>query len=91
MQGRQIIIADNQDIMRLGLTTLIHEVLAETAESEVKEVKQTADLVQSLKENPLSVVVIDTAFFQLTSDELQKLSKCFVPTMWILFCESLLF
>ncbi len=87
MQGRQIIIADNQDIMRLGLTTLIHEVLAETAESEVKEVKQTADLVQSLKENPLSVVVIDTAFFQLTSDELQKLSKCFVPTMWILFCE----
>lgn len=75
MQGRQIIIADNQDIMRLGLTTLIHEVLAETAESEVKEVKQTADLVQSLKENPLTVVVIDTAFFQLTSDELQKLSK----------------
>lgn len=89
MKGRQIILADNQDIVRLGLTTLIHEVLSDVADLKVKEVSRETDLVDLLKESPDSVVVTDMAFFRVTGEELQNLLKCFGQSMWILLCDGL--
>ncbi|MGN1256331.1 MAG: DNA-binding response regulator, partial [Bacteroidaceae bacterium] len=89
MQGRQIIIADNQDIVRLGLTALIREVLSDVPCLVVKEVTRASDLIDLLKQESHSVVVIDIGFFRLSSEELYHLSNCFSDTMWILFCDGL--
>ena len=74
MAERQIILADNQDITRLGLKTLIGGALKNA----------------ELKENPSSVVVIDYTKFDLgSSDELLNLSERFPFAMWVLFSDEL--
>ncbi|MBR1519900.1 MAG: response regulator transcription factor [Bacteroidaceae bacterium] len=89
-ENRQIIIADNQDITRLGLKTLVRGVLAEVENLEVKEVGRRAELIAELKENPSAVVVIDYTLFDLgSSEELMNLSERFPEAMWVLFSSEL--
>ena len=59
MDKKTIIIADNQDITRLGLKTLLRMALRDVEHLEVKELNHRAELIATLKENPSAVVVID--------------------------------
>lgn len=90
MQSRQIIIADNQDISRLGLQALIKGELTGIENINVKEVGRRAELIESLKASPDSVVIIDYTLFDLgSSDELLNLSERFPQAMWLLFSDDL--
>ena len=90
MAERQIILADNQDITRLGLKTLIRGALKDVDGLAVKELSRRAELIAELKENPSSVVVIDYTKFDLaSSDELLNLSERFPFAMWVFFSDDL--
>ena len=90
MDKKTIIIADNQDITRLGLKTLIRVALKDVEGLDVKELSRRAELIAELKENPSAVVVIDYTIFDLgSSDELMNLSERFPYAMWVLFSDDL--
>lgn len=90
MDRKQIIIADNQDITRLGLKALIRGTLKDLDALEVKEVSRRAELIAELKENPKSLVVIDYTLFDLGSaDELMNLADRFPFAHWVLFSDDL--
>ncbi|MBO4663523.1 MAG: response regulator transcription factor [Bacteroidaceae bacterium] len=90
MAERQIILADNQDISRLGLITIIRNSLYGVEGLTVKELNKRSELIAELKENPTSVVVIDYTRFDLgSSDELLNLSQRFPSSMWVLFSDEL--
>ena len=89
-EARQIILADNQDITRLGLKTIIRGALSGVENLAVKELSRRAELIAELKENPSSVVVIDYTLFDLgSSDELLNLSERFPFVLWVLFSADL--
>ena len=89
-ENRQIILADNQDITRLGVKTLVRLALKDVEGLAVKELNRRAELIAELKENPSSVVVIDYTKFDLGStDELLNLSERFPFAMWVLFSDEL--
>lgn len=90
MDKKTIIIADNQDITRLGLRTLLRMALRDVEHLEVKELSHRAELIATLKENPSAVVVIDYTLFDFgSSDDLQNLSERFPYVQWVLFSEEL--
>ena len=90
MDKKRIIIADNQDITRLGLKALLRLVLKDTEGLEVRELSHRAELIAELKENPSAVVVIDYTLFDLgSSDELLNLSERFPFALWVLFSADL--
>ena len=90
MAERQIILADNQDMTRLGLKAIIRSALNGVDNLVVKEIARRAELIAELKENPSSVVVIDYTVFDLGStDELLNLSDRFPFAMWVLFSGDL--
>ena len=90
MDKKHIIIADNQDITRLGLKTLVRVALKDVEGLEVKELGHRAELIAELKENPDSVVIIDYTLFDLGSpDELLNLSERFPFVLWVLFSADL--
>ena len=89
MQRRHIILADRQDITRLGLRTLVK---ASTAINDGMEITRAAtmdDVISTLKEKPLSVVVIDVTNILTSAEELLNLSECFKEAMWVLFSNEL--
>ena len=89
-ENRQSILADNQDITRLGVKTLVRLALKDVEGLAVKELSRRAELIAELKENPSSVVVIDYTKFDLGStDELLNLSERFPFAMWVLFSDEL--
>ena len=90
MDKKTIIIADNQDITRLGLKTLVRAALKEVDGLEVKELSRRAELIAELKDNPSAVVIIDYTLFDLGStDELLNLSDRFPYALWVLFSDEL--
>lgn len=90
MAGRQIILADNQDITRAGLKSVIREALANETDQPVLEVSRRADLADELRANPTSVVVIDYTLFDLdSSDELLNLRERYPLVIWVLFSDTL--
>ncbi len=90
MDKKTIIIADNQDITRLGLKTLVRGALKDVENLEVKELSRRAELIAELKENPSAVVIIDYTLFDLaSSDELLNLSDRFPYVLWVLFSDDL--
>lgn len=89
-ETRQIVLADNQDITRLGLRGLIRGALSNVENLTVKELSHRAELIATLKENPSAVVVIDYTLFDLgSSDELLNLSDRFPYVLWVLFSDDL--
>ena len=81
MMDRQVLLADNQDVTRLGLKTLVRIALRDASNLTVKEVSRRAELVSELRANPQSVVVIDYTNFDL--------GRRFPQVMWVLFSEDL--
>ncbi|MBQ6964104.1 MAG: response regulator transcription factor [Bacteroidaceae bacterium] len=89
-ETRHIILADNQDITRLGLKTLVGIALKDVEGLTVKELSRRAELIAELKENPSSVVVIDYTCFDLgSSDDLLNLSERFPFVLWVVFSDEL--
>lgn len=82
-----IILADNQDITRIGLQALC----SSFSEAEVIMVSDKAGLIDILKRDAQpSVVVLDYILFDINDiDELQILSLRFPQVQWILFSSEL--
>lgn len=89
MNGKQIIIADKQDITRLGLSTLAKGLHGGDEVVEVKKALCVEDIIVFLNDNAKAVVVLDIASFSADEyEELQHVFGSFQQTMWVLFCQD---
>jgi two-component system, NarL family, response regulator LiaR len=84
---RKIIIADNQDISKVGLQFLLQSIPGYSACVEVVEKKE---LISILTEFPDSLVILDYTLFDFESvNELVILQVRFDKADWILFSDEL--
>lgn len=81
-----IIIADRQDITRIGMTGVARRMgQTEIARADTKEA-----LIGSLERHPEAVVIIDYTLFDINgSEELAILEERFKASFWIIFSEEL--
>lgn len=83
---RDFILADNQELTRLGLKTL----LSEYSESTVTIVEDKAALIERLRHDSHTVVVIDYTLFDFTDeDNLLIVVERFPEAMWLLISDDL--
>jgi DNA-binding NarL/FixJ family response regulator len=83
---RDFILADNQELTRLGLKTL----LSEYSESNVTIVEDKAALIERLRHDSHTVVVIDYTLFDFTDeDNLLIVVDRFPEAMWLLISDDL--
>jgi DNA-binding NarL/FixJ family response regulator len=83
---RDFILADNQELTRLGLKTL----LSEYSESNVTIVEDKAALIERLRHDSHTVVVIDFTLFDFTDeDNLLIVVDRFPEAMWLLISDDL--
>ena len=83
---RDFILADNQELTRLGLKTL----LSEYSESTVTIVEDKAALIERLRHDSHTVVVIDYTLFDFTDeDNLLIVVDRFPEAMWLLISDDL--
>lgn len=87
MAIRHYISADNQDITRIGLNSVIRKLcLAEY----ISEISSKQQLTALLKENPEAIVILDYTLFDFSRiEELINLHERFPFVRWILFSEDL--
>lgn len=84
---KTIILADNQDITKLGWKFLFNQLDITTPLIEVENKQQ---LIEKLILYPDSLVILDFSLFDLNSiDELYVLESRFSNTFWLLFSEEL--
>ncbi len=84
---RNLIIADTQDITRIGIKYMARDI---ENISHVHEVGDKSALIRLLSENEDGVVVLDYTLFDFTSiNELQMLSERYPKSDWVLFSEEL--
>lgn len=84
---RNLIIADTQDITRLGIKYLLRnfEQIAH-----IYDVGDKSALIQLLSENENALIVLDYTLFDFTSiNDLQILSERYPKSDWILFSDEL--
>lgn len=80
------ILADNQDLSRYALETLIRQ----DEDHVIRRATDKAGLVQLLKENENSVVILDYTLFDFTDEnQLLIVSERFSLTTWILLSDEL--
>ena len=80
------ILADNQDITRLGLMYVIER----TSASSVEYVGNKEQLIKALQQAPESVVICDYTQFDFSGPEdLQIIVDRFARSNWLLFSEEL--
>lgn len=83
---RNVILADNQDITRLGLTHIIQQ----ENQSETQAVSCKRDLFSLLQKNSDAVVVLDYLLFDFeTINELIILNSTYPGVDWVLFSDEL--
>lgn len=81
-----VILADKQDITRLGLMYLLGEI----GEASFKYAEDKPELMHQLRLEPASIVIIDYTLFDLNDiEELLILSQRFPTSQWLLFSEDL--
>jgi DNA-binding NarL/FixJ family response regulator len=84
---KNLVLADNQEITRLGLKALA-AVMPEVGN--LLETSNREALVKVLLQAPDSLVVMDYTLFDLSSvDELHILENRFPEARWLLFCNDL--
>lgn len=84
---KTIILADNQDITKLGWKFLFNEIELSVQLIEVENKRQ---LIDSLVLYPDSLVILDFSLFDFNSiDELYVLETRFKEAFWLLFSEEL--
>ena len=85
-----ILLADNQDITRLGLHYVVRMALDKSQYSEIFDVRSHKDLMDWLKNGEPAIVVIDLSLFDMhNTDELLNMSSRFVNVHWIMFSDNL--
>ncbi|MDR1918528.1 MAG: response regulator transcription factor [Tannerellaceae bacterium] len=84
---RTIILADNQDITKLGIRYLCDQIPGTWT---LQQAGNKKALIQLLSVSPDAVVVLDYTLFDLSGvEELLILHDRFHPADWVLFCEDL--
>ncbi len=84
-----ILLADPQDITRAGLLWLCAQ-MGDTIEGECITVTDKPSLVQNLKQNPGSLVVLDYTLFDINDvDELSIICQCYPESQWLIFSDDL--
>lgn len=84
---RSLIIADTQDITRLGIKYLVKDF---EQISHIYDVADKSTLICSLSANEDALIVLDYTLFDFTSiNELQMLSERYPKSDWILFSDEL--
>ncbi|GHT69211.1 helix-turn-helix transcriptional regulator [Bacteroidia bacterium] len=84
---RNIIIADNQDISRIGLQWFCEQI---NDVDKVFVVSNKQELLHQLTANPCAVIILDYTTFDLASvDHLLVLQSRFADADWLLFSERL--
>ncbi len=84
---RNLIIADTQDITRLGIKYLVKDF---EQISHIYDVDTKSALIQLLSENEDGLIVLDYTLFDFTSiNDLQMLSERYPKSDWILFSDEL--
>lgn len=84
---RNVVIADNQGITRVGISYLIRE---NEKSAVLHEVGSKSELVRFLIAYPDALVVLDYSLFDIGSaDELINISARFSKSHWLLFSEEL--
>lgn len=84
---RNLIIADTQDITRIGLKYIVRDIEGISC---IHEVAEKSALIQLLSENENSVVILDYTLFDFTSiNDLQMLSERYPKSDWVLFSDEL--
>ena len=82
----QLIMADNQDVTRIGFCHIISSLL--TVEPLVVHHKQA--LIETLERHPNAVIVLDYALFDLSDIEtLFVLETKYPDSWWLLFSSEL--
>lgn len=83
---RDFILADNQELTRLGLKTL----LSEFTDSRITVVEDKATLIEHLRQNSNVVVIIDFTLFDFTDeDNFLIVSERFPQALWLLISDDL--
>lgn len=80
------VIADNQDITRYGLLSLI---ASDRLFSECKEVFDKQGLLSILSDSSDAVVILDYTLFDISTEYLQVVHERFRRVKWILFSDHL--
>ena len=84
---RNLIVADTQDITRLGIKSMVREI---KDISQVFEVGDKSDLIHVLSENIDALIILDYTLFDFESiNDLQILSERYPKSDWILFSDEL--
>jgi len=84
---KDIIMADKQDITRVGMETLIHNT---GKTSSLPKADSKGELIKLLMSHPDAIVVLDYTLSDFTSiDELLNLGYRFSKARWLLFSDEL--
>ncbi len=87
MLGRDVIIADKQDITRVGMEVLVR---ATNNVSTLFKADNKAELIDLLVSHPDAVVILDYTLSEFTSvDEVLNLGYRFSQSRWLLFSDEL--
>lgn len=83
---RNYILADNQDITRIGIISLLKEM---NEEAIITEVSSYSNLVNSLRMNTCSVVIVDYSLFDFNSmNHLFNIISGAKNSSWLLFSDE---
>lgn len=81
-----IILADRQDITRIGMTSVVRHL----GQADVVRVSDKVALITALERHTDAVVIIDYTLFDINSiEELSILENRFAASFWVLFSEEL--
>ncbi|MDR1518239.1 MAG: response regulator transcription factor [Dysgonamonadaceae bacterium] len=81
------LLADNQDISREGLSSLLKK---RDARSEILAVRSCAELQTSLRKYPQSVVILDYTLFDFASvNQMLNMKSGAAASAWLLFSDEL--
>lgn len=84
---RNLIVADIQDITRVGIKCIVRDI---RDISQVYEVGDKSDLIHVLSENEDGLIILDYTLFDFESiNDLQILSERYPKSDWILFSDEL--
>ncbi|MDR2564299.1 MAG: response regulator transcription factor [Prevotellaceae bacterium] len=86
---RTFILADNQDITREGLLSIIRFGYALHYTPEIKISSSRKELMEQLMQTPDAVVVLDYTLFDFTDVQLINLRQRYPRSAWILFSDEL--
>jgi len=84
---RNLIIADNQDISRIGVESIAAGIIGISG---INTATDKSSLIKQLSSNNGSLIILDYTLFDFSSvNEIQILQERYTESSWILFCDEL--